>query len=221
MNSGFGKPGRPGASDAEPRPKPRKRPTQARARFTVEAIYEGFVRIWRRDGWERLTTRAVALETGVAVGTLYEYFPSKEALLSGYIRHCIEAMLARLDAEAVQPSTLSWRERLHRLVQISGDQQASQPLFDAGIGVLEQAVAEPKHHQRAFEELAGKWREVLGACHDLPQPAAAQLAEPLFLLFWGGRRYCVPLRLSAAQIAAWLDEAERTLEARLAALDVN
>ena len=66
-------------------PRPLKRPRQARARFTVQAIYDAFVRIWQRDGWQRLTTRNVALETGISVGTLYDYFPSKTALLSGYV----------------------------------------------------------------------------------------------------------------------------------------
>ncbi|MAB24373.1 MAG: TetR family transcriptional regulator, partial [Pseudomonadales bacterium] len=62
-----------------PRPKPLKRPTQSRAKATVQAIFDTYVRIWQRDGWERLTTRAIALEAGVAVGTLYDYFPSKQA----------------------------------------------------------------------------------------------------------------------------------------------
>ena len=54
-SSGFGKPAAA---------KPRKRPTQARAVFTVQAIYDAFVRIWRQHGWAGVTTRAVALETG-------------------------------------------------------------------------------------------------------------------------------------------------------------
>src|SRR6188474_3749569 len=95
---GFGKP---------PAAKPLKRPSQARARFTVQAIYDAFVRIWRRDGWERLTTRAVALETGISVGTLYEYFPNKLALLSGYVRHSVEVLVEAVDREAVQPAELS------------------------------------------------------------------------------------------------------------------
>jgi AcrR family transcriptional regulator len=48
-----------------------------------------------------LTTRSVALEAGVAIGTLYDYFPSKEALLSGYIRHCLDALLLRFDEHVV------------------------------------------------------------------------------------------------------------------------
>lgn len=96
MKSGFGN-SKGIAPTLSPRAKPLKRPSQARAVFTVEAIYEAFVRIWRRDGWSGLTTRAVALEAGVAIGTLYDYFPSKEALLSGYVRHCLEHLLQQVD----------------------------------------------------------------------------------------------------------------------------
>jgi len=88
-----------------PRTRPLKRPRQARARFTVQAIYDAYVRIWQRDGWEQLTTRKVALETGIAIGTLYDYFPSKEALHSGYVRHCIEQMIHRIDEQVIAPTT--------------------------------------------------------------------------------------------------------------------
>ena len=100
--------------------KPLKRPSQARAQFTVQAIYDAFVRIWQRDGWARLTTRAVALETGISVGTLYDYFPNKQALLSGYVRHCIDALLARVHSDVVLAASdglldfvgATWTERL-------------------------------------------------------------------------------------------------------------
>ena len=72
-------------SPAQSHNKPLKRPTQGRAKMTVQAIFDTYVRIWQRDGWERVTTRAVALEAGVAVGTLYDYFPSKQALHSGLV----------------------------------------------------------------------------------------------------------------------------------------
>src|SRR3954469_20972456 len=70
--------------------KPLKRPLRARSKFTVQVIYDAFMKVWRTGGWAAVTTRAVALEAGISVGALYEYFPSKEALLSGYVRHYIE-----------------------------------------------------------------------------------------------------------------------------------
>src|SRR6218665_2934787 len=102
-------------SAVSPKPKPLKRPTQTRAKVTVQAVFDAFVRIWQREGWAKLTTRAVALEAGIAVGTLYDYFPSKAALLSGYVRHCIEALVEAVDRQAVAPEGLAWGERLHRL----------------------------------------------------------------------------------------------------------
>jgi AcrR family transcriptional regulator len=59
---------------------PRKRPVQARAKQTVEWILEGAARVFRREGFDATTNR-IAREAGVSIGTLYEYFPNKTALL--------------------------------------------------------------------------------------------------------------------------------------------
>src|SRR5690349_8438097 len=118
MKSGFGN-AKGRLPTLNSRAKPLKRPSQARAIFTVEAIYEAFVRIWQRDGWSGLTTREVALEAGVAIGTLYDYFPSKEALLSGYIRHRLDALLAQMDQDVIQATELDWPTRIQRLVHLT------------------------------------------------------------------------------------------------------
>ena len=88
-------------------PKPLKRPTQDRAKFTVQALYDGFVRICVRDGWDSVSMRALAEETGYAVGTLYEYFPNRDALLSGYVRHAIEARLELAREQACIPDLVA------------------------------------------------------------------------------------------------------------------
>jgi AcrR family transcriptional regulator len=188
---------------------PLKRPRQARARFTVQAIYDAFVRIWQRDGWDRLTTRNVALETGIAVGTLYDYFPNKTALLSGYVRHCIEALIAAIEREAVQPVGLSWKERIHHLVRlVCGVDAPELPPFHPDMLNLEGAMAQPHHHRRAHEELVAAWGRVLAACTDLPHPLAPQLAQALHLSAWGGRRYVLLLELNPAAMRQWADGVE-------------
>ncbi|MDF3934758.1 TetR/AcrR family transcriptional regulator [Pseudomonas citronellolis] len=212
MHDGFGKGRKPASVAPGPRAKPLKRPTQARARFTVEAIYEAFVRICRRDGWAGVTTRAVALEAGVAVGTLYDYFPSKEALLSGYVRHCLESLAARIDSEVIAPP-LDWRERVRRLLDLGAG--LGMPLVDGELLQLEQLIAEPKHHQRVYEELAGKWREALQACVDLPRPVDADTAEALFMAAWGGWRYALLLELDAPRRRRWQAQLEQLYLARL------
>lgn len=59
---------------------PRKDPSQARSRVTVQSILEGAARVFRREGWNATTNR-IAEEAGVSIGTLYEYFPNKQALM--------------------------------------------------------------------------------------------------------------------------------------------
>jgi AcrR family transcriptional regulator len=192
-----------------PAAKPLKRPSQARAKFTVQAIYDAFVRIWRRDGWERLTTRAVALETGISVGTLYEYFPNKEALLSGYVRHGLEVLLAAIDRQAVQPPALAGRQRLRELVRLlCGVDAPELAWFHPDMLALEGRIAEPRHHRRAHDELLAAWHRVLAACTDLPRPADETVAA-LHLAVWGGRRYALLLELDEAAARRWAAETER------------
>jgi len=68
-----------------PRTSPRKKPTQARSESTVDAILEATARVLRRDGYDRLSTNKVALQAGVSIGSLYQYFPNKEALIAALI----------------------------------------------------------------------------------------------------------------------------------------
>jgi AcrR family transcriptional regulator len=59
----------------------RKTPVQARSTFTVEAIFEAAIQVLLELGSDRLTTTRVAARAGVSVGTLYQYYPNKQALL--------------------------------------------------------------------------------------------------------------------------------------------
>jgi AcrR family transcriptional regulator len=59
---------------------PRKKPHQARAAATLDAIFEATIQVLLVDGPHRLTTTRVAERAGVSVGTLYQYFPHKQAL---------------------------------------------------------------------------------------------------------------------------------------------
>lgn len=71
----------------------RKAPRQARSKATVEAILEATARVLIEGGYAALTTTKVAEEAGVGVGTLYQYFPAKEALVMALL----QANLARIE----------------------------------------------------------------------------------------------------------------------------
>jgi AcrR family transcriptional regulator len=61
---------------------PRKAPAQQRSRATVDGIVAATARVLVRDGYDSLSTNRVAKEAGVSVGSLYQYFPGKEALVA-------------------------------------------------------------------------------------------------------------------------------------------
>ncbi len=65
---------------------PRKSPVQARSAASVDAILEATIQVLLHVGKERLTTTRVALRAGVSVGTLYQYFPNKSALLQAVLK---------------------------------------------------------------------------------------------------------------------------------------
>jgi AcrR family transcriptional regulator len=72
---------------------PRKVASQARARQTVDALVRATAHILVKDGYERTSTNKVARLAGVSIGSLYQYFPGKEALVAAVIdRHQGEMM---------------------------------------------------------------------------------------------------------------------------------
>src|SRR5271154_816863 len=60
---------------------PRKLPTQQRSEATVEAILQAAAQVFARHGYAAGTTNRIAERAGVSIGTLYQYFPNKDALL--------------------------------------------------------------------------------------------------------------------------------------------
>jgi AcrR family transcriptional regulator len=85
---------------------PRKTPRQERSRRTVERILDASARIFHEQGYSAATTNDIADEADVSVGSLYQYFPNKDALLVALTSRHIEDttagladLLSGLDAE--------------------------------------------------------------------------------------------------------------------------
>lgn len=76
----------------KPLAKPRKLPKQERSQATVEAILTATTRILTEEGYDRFTTNRVAELAGVSIGSLYQYFPNKEALIVALVEHHAKEM---------------------------------------------------------------------------------------------------------------------------------
>ena len=61
---------------------PRKRPIQRRSQATVDAILDAAAQVLRKKGYAKTTTNGIAERAGVSIGSLYEYFPNKDAVFA-------------------------------------------------------------------------------------------------------------------------------------------
>lgn len=119
------------------RTSPRKQPTQDRSKQTVETIVEATARVLVADGYERTTTNRVAEVAGVSVGSLYQYFPSKESLVAAVIDRHSEHMM-RVFRQAISGA-------------------AAMPIRDAARVLIEAMVdghdVEPELHRVCIEQI--------------------------------------------------------------------
>lgn len=128
---------------ARPASKMRKPPSQARSRATVDAIVEAAARILSNRGWSAFTTNAVADEAGISIGSLYQYFPDKIAIVAAVRdRHLADSLAAVRYAAAGDVSLDVFSQRLvdavvsahsihpglHRV--LLDEAPASEPYFD-------------------------------------------------------------------------------------------
>ena len=102
------------------RTKPRKSPSQERAQLTVAALLKATAHILVKEGYESASTNRIADAAGVSIGSLYQYFPSKEALVAAVIdRHMQEMMqLLRTALERVrgEPLEVATRELVRVMI---------------------------------------------------------------------------------------------------------
>ena len=82
--------------------KPRKTPSQARSAATVDAIFKATVQVLLTDGERRLTTTRVAERAGVSVGTMYQYFPHKQALLYAVLQQHLTEFVEGFEAACME-----------------------------------------------------------------------------------------------------------------------
>jgi AcrR family transcriptional regulator len=100
---------------------PRKHASQERSRATVDALIEATARILVREGFERASTNRIAQAAGVSVGSLYQYYPCKEALVAAVIdRHNQDLMKVVHDVLAEiadQPIAVGTRKLVDAAIQ--------------------------------------------------------------------------------------------------------
>lgn len=139
----------------------RREPQQLRARHTVDAVLEATVRILKREGSNALTTNRIAEVAGVSIGSIYQYFPDKNAIFAALHRRHIEQIDRLIHAALMRHATSSLDTLIGALIQGMIDAHTSDP-------ELHEAMATEVPHRAAATDdfsvrLHGAFRMALGS----------------------------------------------------------
>lgn len=96
---------------------PRKQPRQARSLATVSAIFEATIQVLVSDGPRRLTTTRVAERAGVSVGSMYQYFPHKQALFYALNERYLVRLAERIEATCLAQHGANLADMVEALVK--------------------------------------------------------------------------------------------------------
>ena len=124
---------------------PRKAPRQARSAATVDAILEASAHILREGGLGALNTNAVAERAGASIGSLYQYFPNKDAILTELIRRKRQIMLDAIRAAARETEGKPFARAIDRLVAAGIAHQLDDPDVSRALEYAE--VTLPLHQE--------------------------------------------------------------------------
>lgn len=106
---------------------PRKQASQERSRVTVDALVEATARLLVRDGFDKASTNRIAQEAGVSVGSLYQYYPSKEALVAAVIDRHNRELMQVVRAALAEVAALPIEKAVRKLVVTAIDAHRLDP----------------------------------------------------------------------------------------------
>ena len=89
--------------------KPRKSPRQSRSAETVEAILAAAAQVFSKRGYAGGTTNHIARRAGVSIGSLYQYFPNKDAILVALVQRHVEETVGALQALVHEALADGWQ----------------------------------------------------------------------------------------------------------------
>jgi AcrR family transcriptional regulator len=166
---------------------PRKSPRQARSQATVGAILDAAARVLIERGYAATNTNLVAERAGVSVGSLYQYFPNKEALITALHERHSRQMDAVITEAFARSEPLGFEEALTAIIE--GVVEAHR--VESGLHrVLEMQLAgheDLDSHQQAEAAISGRILALLERYRDditveQPRLAAFMLMHSLHAL---------------------------------------
>jgi len=150
----------------KPVTKARKNASQDRSKATVDALLAATTRVLVKEGYDHASTNKIADAAGVSIGSLYQYFPSKEALVAGVIERHIDGMLEVVRASAARVALMPIREAALELVGVMIEAHRINPKLHRVLVEQIPRIGNMEHIDRVDEECVALVRVYLEGHRD-------------------------------------------------------
>lgn len=149
----------------------------------VETILEAAARVLETGGQTGFNTNLVAEAAGVSVGSLYQYFPNKAALLAALVRKDSETFADALEDAVARTAGLGMAETLNRLIALAVAHQLDRPALARLLDIAERDLGLEADNGAARRRIVGALQIVLMRHADaLPRLDAEEAARDLLVI---------------------------------------
>jgi AcrR family transcriptional regulator len=160
----------------------RKTPAQKRSVATVAAILEAAARILEAQGLDAYSTNAIAARAGVSIGSLYQYFPSKDAITRALISRSVEELLADVTAVKIGDDP---RAGLEQIIDAAVKNQFRRPALARLLDLEELRLPMGEDFKRAGREAMQIFQRCLMATGVVKQADLDVTSRDLFAIIKG------------------------------------
>lgn len=109
----------------------RRRPRQRRAQQTVDAVLDAVVRLLKREGFSAITTNRIAEVAGVSIGSVYQYFPDKQAIFVALHQRHIDQIDRMVETRLMEHAASSLDDLMRAMIEGMIDAHSADPeLFE-------------------------------------------------------------------------------------------
>jgi AcrR family transcriptional regulator len=118
-------------ADQQLEPSLRRVPQQARSRALIQRVLDAAEALLAREDADALTTTRIATDAGIAVGSLYQYFPDKGAIVDALARRYLDEFERMMEQQAERAVAERWDDLPGRLIDAFADRYRSEPGYRA------------------------------------------------------------------------------------------
>ncbi|MGI4831800.1 MAG: TetR/AcrR family transcriptional regulator [Janthinobacterium lividum] len=180
---------------------PRKTPVQARSAATLEALAEATIQVLLAVGLDQLTTNRVAQRAGVSVGTLYQYYPNKQALLCALLEQHMNKVSEAMEKTCDSAKGMPLLEMISEVVERFLDAKLARTDISTALYKTSAEVGGPAIVERTSRRSKKALRALLQTAPDIALAPDHFTIEMMFAAMTGATRTVLEAGAAPAMVA--------------------